>query len=266
VDLDDFHGKEIVIYGAGHVGRKFFRTLQAHGIGDQVCCFAVTKPVKEECAEGLPIRCIDEIPVHKETLVCLAVHEALREEMEYYISRITKQYVWIYPYLYNLMFGQPERVNENIEIPVILQNYGEDMRLAIRLAVIEQKFGKNLFGFEYYKKAQKIHCAEYTAGQRLGKFCRLIEDWEKEGYQKEHLLFLNQNYEMIDGNHRLSLAVYHKQKTIWCNIYPTKIPVEEIHGQGPKMSEGILIRHGFTQDDIQKLKKIQERYLSFYET
>ena len=48
MDLDDFHGKEIVIYGAGHVGRKFFRTLQAHGIGDQVCCFAVTKPVKEE--------------------------------------------------------------------------------------------------------------------------------------------------------------------------------------------------------------------------
>ena len=36
MNLKDLEGKEIVIYGAGHVGQKFYRTLRMYGMEKQV--------------------------------------------------------------------------------------------------------------------------------------------------------------------------------------------------------------------------------------
>ncbi len=263
--FEDFKGKELVIYGAGHVGKKFYRTLQRHGLEKQVLCFAVTGQVeKEALIEGLPVKCVYDVSIRSDTLVCLAVHESLLEEVEKVVRSITEQYIWIYPYLYELMFGEPEQKEKEIEISKILKTCRDDARLAIRLAAVEQYYGKNSFGNDYYKRAQMMHCAEHTAGQRLQQFERLMEDWEKYGYRKEYPLSLNRGYEVIDGNHRLALAVYHDKKRIFCNIYPTEIPLTGIHGQEPVMPAEVLMRHGFTRDEIEKLDEVQRRYMDAY--
>ena len=93
MNLKDFGGKEIVIYGAGHVGRKFFRTLKVQGLGSQVRCFAVTKQTEEEnVLDGIPLKCIYDISVQDNTLICLAVHETLRRELEDIVKGITDRY------------------------------------------------------------------------------------------------------------------------------------------------------------------------------
>jgi len=263
---DDLKGKKLVIYGTGHVGHKFLRAVKRQGLADQILCFAVTGPVKEETAvEGIPVYGIHDIQICKDTTVCLAVHDALLEEVEQTVRRITDQYVWIYPDLYSLMFGEPEQTNVEVSVYDILKNYREDFRLAVRLAVIEQEEGKNQIGFDYYIKAQMLHCSLYTAKQRLEKFRQLISDWKKQGYQKEYSLSLNQNYEMIDGNHRLSLAVYYGQKRIICYMYPTKESAAQIHGQGAMLQEKVLLQNGFVREDIERLKEIQQRYMALYE-
>lgn len=62
MNLKDLEGKEIVIYGAGHVGQKFYRTLRMYGMEKQVICFAVTGQAGEEAwAEGVPVKCIHDI-------------------------------------------------------------------------------------------------------------------------------------------------------------------------------------------------------------
>ena len=265
MNLKDFGGKEIVIYGAGHVGRKFFRTLKVQGLGSQVRCFAVTKQTEEEnVLDGIPLKCIYDISVQDNTLICLAVHETLRRELEDIVKGITDRYVWIYPYLYSLMFGEPEQTDIEIKISEILKTCHEDFRLAIRLAAVEQYEGKNTFGYAYYKRAQMMHCAEHTAGQRLQQFKELMADWKETGYRKEYPLSLNRLYEVIDGNHRLALAVYNRQTLIPCKIYPTEIPLTEIHGKEPVMPKDVLKKHGFTEKEILRLSKLQERYVDVY--
>lgn len=263
--LADLEGKEIVIYGAGHVGRKFFRMLEEQGSGGRVKCFAVTRrPEQGTVLEGIPLKCIYDIPVQDNTLICLAVHETLREELESIVREITDRYVWIYPWLYSLMFGEPEQTDVEINISEILKTCRGDERLAVRLAAIEQYEGKNRFGYEFYKRAQMMHCAEHTAGQRLQQFKELMADWKKNGYRKEHPLSLNRTYEVIDGNHRLALAVYYRQVSILCNIYPTEIPLTEIHGKEPVMPKDVLVQHGFTEEEILRLDELQERYVGAY--
>lgn len=263
---EEFRGKEIIIYGAGHVGRKFCRALKAQGSGSQIKCFAVTGEAEEGALlDGIPLMCIYDIPIRENTLVCLAVHETLRDEMENIVKKLTKQYIWIYPHLYELMFGKPEAVETEIDISEILKTCRDDFRLAVRLAVMEQHDGKNTFGYDFYKRAQGTYCMEHTVTERLGQFIRLMEDWRRQGYRREYPLVLNRNYEVIDGNHRLAAAVYYRLEKILCNIYPTEIPLTEIHGKEPVMSMEMLQRHGFSGEEIEKLVEIQERYLRFYE-
>jgi len=265
MNFEDFKGKELVIYGAGHVGKKFYRVLRMHGLGEQAVCFAVTEPVEgKPMIEGLPVKCVHDIFIRSNTLVCLAVHETIRDEVEKAIKPITEQYIWIYPYLYDLMFGEPEQTDKEIDISEILKTCRKDARLAIRLAAIEQHDGKNSFGYDYYKRAQMMHCAEHTAGQRLQQFKRLMADWKKHGYRREYPLSLNRRYEVIDGNHRLALAVYYRQNRILCSIYPTEMPLTEIHGPEPVMPTAVLMRHGFTGEEIEKLNELQKRYMDVY--
>lgn len=264
--MEELRGKEITIYGAGHVGRKFCRTLRAKGLGNQVRYFAVTGHTEEGALlDGIPLVCIYNVPIQENTLICLAVHETLRDEMEDILKKLRVQYVWIYPHLYDLMFGEPETVRTEIGISEIVRTCRDDARLAVRLAAAEQHDGKNTFGYEFYKRAQGMHCMEHTAAERLLQFIRLMEDWKALGYRKEYPLCLNRNYEVIDGNHRLAVAVYYHLKKISCNIYPTEIPLAEIHGKEPIMPRGMLREHGFTEKEIRKLDEIQERYLNFYE-
>lgn len=263
--LDDFKGKKIIIYGTGHVGRKFYKTMKKHGFEDQVQCFVRSRDVSEgEFFEGVPVYCFETVPIEENTLICLAVHESLRDEIQRTVSSVTDQYLWIYPYLYELMLGEPEQ--EAVELPVerLLRGCQSDLRLGVRLAAIEQQDGLNDFGFDCYIRAQMLHCDRETALQRLKQFTRLIEEWKQNGYQKKYLLTLTRDYGVIDGNHRLAMAAYTGLKTICGNIYPTDLSVEDIHGCEPMLGKQLLAEHGFSEDELERLEKIQKRYTMAY--
>lgn len=260
--LSELAEKEIIIYGTGYVGHKFLRVLQEYGLDHRVRCFAVTrKPEKELKVDGIPVCDIGSLPLNENTLICLAVHDSLREEVERAVKKRTEQYMWIYPKLYEWLLGEAEQTNVQVEVGSILKNYKEDVRLAVRLAAIEQQEGKNSVGFDYYIRAQMLHCDEYTARKRLKRFRKLVTDWETLSPSSIPPLSLNRDYEMIDGNHRLSLAVYYGQKKILCNIYPTKLRVEEIHDPAAMMKKITMKERCFNLEEMQKLEEIQERYV-----
>lgn len=264
--LSELEEKEIVIYGTGHVGHKFLRVLRQHGLEHQICCFAVTKrPGAESSIEGIPVYGIQDILVNKNTLVCLAVHDSLREELEREVRRVTEQYVWIYPNLYGWIMGEAEQTEVWRETAALLQNYRKDFRLAVRLAAIEQQEGKNSFGFDYYIRAQMLHCDAHTARKRIERFRKLIAVWNEADIQNIPPLSLNQNNEVIDGNHRLALAVYHGQRKVLCNIYSTELSAEEIHGlEAMLVKETVRSRGIFSPEEIRALDKIQKQYFLFY--
>lgn len=263
---ESLKGKKIVIYGTGHVARKFYRAMADHGMHGQVQYFVRTRDVEDgELFEGLHVRRFDEACPEDDILVCLAVHESLRDEIEQTVRKKTGNYIWIYPYLYELMLGEPEKKNVALRVRTLFGGFRDDLRLGIRLAAIEQQEGINDFGFDYYVRAQMLHCSRDTAQHRLRQFQNLITEWNRTGYHNDSLLTVNRNYGVIDGNHRLAMAVYTGLETIYGDVYPTDLSVEDIHGREPMLSKGFLLQHGFSRDETERAEEIQKRYLTAYE-
>lgn len=264
---ENFEGKKIIIYGTGHVAHMFYKALLEHGLKDKIQCFVRSGSVqRDEMFEEIPVRCVDDFSIEENTLICLAVHESIRDEIQEIIAPITNQYLWIYPYLYELMLGEPEQRAVEVNIAQLLEGCQNDLRLAIRLAAIEQQDGMNTYGSDYYIKAQMLHCSKDTATKRLKQFVELISEWKRFGYKKESPIIINRDYDVIDGIHRLAMAVYMGQKTIFGDIYTAALSAEDIHGPEVMLSEEeLLLSHGFAQHEIQRLAAIQERYLRTYE-
>lgn len=263
--LETLKEKKIIIYGTGHVARKFYKALRAQGLQEQFRYFVRTCDVSDdELFEGIQVRCFEEAELDEDTIICLAVHESIRNEIEETVRIRTRQYIWIYPFLYELMFGKPEQKCVEVPIAVLLDDFQKDLRLGVRLAAIEAQDGTAPYGSDYYVRAQQIHCSKETAVQRLKQFQRLINEWKQTGCRKDCLLTFNRNYGVIDGNHRLAMAIYTGQETICGDIYPTDLSVEDIHGCEPMLTKGLLMQYGFLEGEIKKLEKIQNKYLQRY--
>lgn len=265
--LERLAGKKLVVYGTGHVAHKFHKALQQHHLQENIRCFVRTADVKDgEEFEGIRVCRLEDVPLGEDTLVCLAVHESLRDEIERTVRLVTRQYEWIYPYLYELMLGEAEQENVELEICRLLKSYRNDLRLGVRMAAIGQWEGRNTHGFDIYIRAQMLHCGRETAEKRLERFLGLMDGWRRFGYEKKYPVSVNKKGEVIDGNHRLAMAVYVGQKTIYGNVYPTELSAEAIHGREAMLPADLLAGHGFSGTEIQILEGIQRRYMDTYGT
>ena len=167
-------------------------------------------------------------------------------------------YVWIYPYLYELLLGEPIKTDVKIKVDDIIRTCGDDYRIAIRCAAIDHYCGKNTNGFDWYMKSQALHCSMKTAEERLRRFCKLISDWQRLGYDESKRILINENYEIIDGNHRVALAWYYGQEEIKCEIFGGNISACEVHGENAMLTKRILLQNGFSLQEIQELDKINQ--------
>lgn len=262
-----FRNKKIIIYGTGYVAHMFHRVLRMYHLQDNIqCCVTTSNSGEKVFFEGIPVYGIHGVCMDEQTVVCLAVHESVKDEIEHTVKKMTSQYVWVYPRLYEWMLGEPLHRNVEISVGRLLEGYRKDLRLAVRLAAIEQHEGKNGYGFRYYINAQMLHCGIDTAGMRLEQFKGLLEDWKQFGYRRQFPVTVNSSYEVIDGDHRMAVAAYLGQESICCDIYPDRLTVQEIHENGAMMSGETLARHGFTKKDLDILEGIQRRYMDTYGT
>ena len=108
--LEQLNGKKIIIYGTGHVARKFYRALLNHGFQKQISYFVRSSDVSDgELFEGVEVCCFEDVDFGENTIICLAVHESILDEIEKIVRKKTGQYIWIYPFLYRLMSGNQNR-------------------------------------------------------------------------------------------------------------------------------------------------------------
>lgn len=254
--------EKIAIYGTGHIAKKFLKVLKQHHLERNISCFVISSIEKntENTIDGIAVRDKDWLKNRKDVFVCVAVHEALKEEILYTLQSMgMENSIWIYPYLYELLLGEPLEKKVKIQMTDIIKTCQDDYRLAIRHAAIDNYFEKNTIGFELYKKAQALHCSSETAKERLIKFCTLINEWDKRGYNGQSIS-INTKYEIIDGNHRVALAEYYHQQEISCDIFPGSISVSEIHGEKAMLTRNVLIMGGFSMDEIALLDEINKRF------
>lgn len=256
---------KIVIYGAGYVAKRFYESLKKRGLAEKIECFVTSKEEKSIFCE-LPVASINNFSNEESTVICIAVHESIKDEIiellerkEYY------NYVWIYPFQYQLMLGKPLRKAVKVSLADIVLKEKEYYGLAIRYLAIEQYYNKNEIGYEMYVKAWSLSCGIKTAQARLDSFIKLIKIWESEGYDESRPSSILDNNDIIDGAHRIALAVFEKREHIVCDIYSKLEESLEVHTNDVKMTRGSLEKAGFSQDKIDIIenirKRINEQYL-----
>lgn len=88
------------------------------------------------------------------------------------------------------------------------------MDAAVRLLAIEEYYGKNDYGFGLYRRMQAGSGFDWT-----DRFRNLIQSYEKNSYQEESILELDQNLAIMDGSHRATLAYYHGDEFLNAKLF-----------------------------------------------
>lgn len=203
--------EEIFIYGAGKYGKAIWKLLKDSGKEQNVSGFLVSdlhnNPTK---IEGKQVYAIKSLK-NKNALILIAVSDQFQEEILIMLDKL-QFYNVVNAYKYAFLEW------DNVEIVDIekfwkLQYVNERFSrydIAVRLLAIEEYFGKNTFGMSLYKKMQneRVHLGYGEISEE--RFVRLIMSWEKTGYDPDSEIIVDQNMHLIDGAHRLALAIYYR--------------------------------------------------------
>lgn len=90
--------------------------------------------------------------------------------------------------------------------------------MIVRLLAVEEYYGKNNYGFDLYLRMQGVRSACKKAQKGAERFKSLIESYEKNGYDHNSRIELDKNLHLIDGSHRLALAMYHNIPVITAKV------------------------------------------------
>ncbi len=260
--IDIIKSNDIAIYGAGYAAQNFYTALQIRNLERQVKYFIVTDPEKSyKEIQGIPVRAVKDVENEKNIYFCIAVHEAIKNEIEEYLSKSNiEKYVWVHPHIMEIAFGHPLEHHKSIEVRKIIQQHCYDnYAFAIRYLAIENYYKKNIIGYDVYLKALRLQCEAQTARKRLNNFIRLIDDWDKNGYRQDRDILIDENNQLVDGTHRLSLACYHEMKDIYCDIYPCSVHYSKMVKENHFLSMYALKKSGFSLCELEVLEKMQKK-------
>lgn len=245
----------IIVYGTGYVAERFIDSLRLRGLDKFISYCAVTN--KETMNyQNFEVLSLEELRKKiSSEVVCIAVHESIKDTIiESLIKAGIRNYIWIYPFQHRLRFGNPCECKE-VEVNRIIQKAKDKYWLAIRIAAIEQYYGKNEKGYEIYLKGQRLHCNPSTAISRLDNFKRLIKNWDEKGFCTDYKPAISYDYEILDGLHRISLAVYHRMNVIACDIYNVS-DLDKYKNEYVDVKKTVIYKAGFTETEIKEIERI----------
>lgn len=81
--------------------------------------------------------------------------------------------------------------------------------MIVRLLAVENYFGKNDYGFAFYRRMQASRKNEEWVDPAEKRFRNLIKSYEEKGYDSNSKIILDKNLHLIDGSHRMAMAMYY---------------------------------------------------------
>lgn len=130
---------------------------------------------------------------------------------------------------------------------IFLQQNGSDgaygrWDTVVRYLAIEDYFGKNDYGFRLYRKMQAARQGEHYPEYAEVTFRKLIQSFEKNGYDTDSGITCDANLRLMDGSHRMALCLYY-------GIPEVKVTVLR-RDSNIKYGEGWFWENGFTEEEI----------------
>lgn len=81
--------------------------------------------------------------------------------------------------------------------------------IIVRLLAVENYFGINECGFNFYKRMQAARIGNANVEEAVTRFRSLIKSYDENGYNEESEIELDKNLHLIDGSHRMAMAMYY---------------------------------------------------------
>jgi hypothetical protein len=216
----DLFESDFVVYGTGAVSARFNLIIEKRKAYNHLVGYAVTKKTSAvQIFNGKHVEQVESYP--KGIKIAVAVHISLWGEIKKHLEKLGYyNYVWIYPELFDLYYGVPLQENIMINVRSIVANLYPIYTHVIYYLAIENYFGMNDVGYDFYIKYMKMHCSNETAYCRLQNFREKIAECEEKGFCQEfNIKLIAEGHIILDGAHRLMLAYYFGKENIYCDLY-----------------------------------------------
>lgn len=209
--------RSIYIYGAGNIGKKVLRLIKrTENAVIKLNGFLVSDMIGNPAIlENFPVALPEDV-TDRDSLILVSVtdiyQDAIIEDLQ------NKGFVNIETaYKYSFLeddishtFSSSIMINTN-EL-LTCQYIGEVFNrhdVIVRLLAVEEYYGKNNYGFSMYQKMQSERAQDDSYGLvSLQRFIKLIQSYEINGYQADSELIVDKDLYLVDGSHRLALAIY----------------------------------------------------------
>lgn len=219
--------QDIYIYGAGTIGRKILGLIQKAGKSDKLQGILVSDISTQDAdyLGGIPIIQIDAIEDRK-IAILVSVSDIYQNEIMEHLQKLGFVNV-ICAYKYSFLDDEEtlQEMPDSVLIDLrelLVQQYKDcefnRFDIIVRLLAIEDYYQKNDYGFELYGKMQNARIRDGYALTAVKRFKDLINSVEKYGYDTDSEIIVDRNLKLIDGSHRIALAVYHKVEKIRIRI------------------------------------------------
>lgn len=130
--------------------------------------------------------------------------------------------------------------------------------VSVRYMAIENYYGENDFGFEIYANLQEIRNYSGYSEVAVAQFRKLIDSYEKNGYNPDSFIIADKKLRLRDGAHRLALALYHKHPVVSTAVYDS-----ETFGN---FTYQWYLDRGFTQQEIDLTHSKSEQLRQLFNT
>lgn len=245
--------KKFFIYGNGYIAKRFFECVKNFGALQNLNGFAVTKTDGKTIGiDGKPVVSVGEIR-DRDSLLLLAVHDAVAQEMEVAANQLGFQdVIWIYPNLWQMELGEP--VKRNVKISASqLAAAQEFYNVAIDYLAIRHFLAGRSSGL--YVKMQCAWSTPQVAEKRMESFKARIRAAVQNDTHAFAPIKITESQELIDGMHRTAMALYFGMQTLEADVYSC---AKALYGKDGLYSKGVLLAEDlpkyYTQAEIDEIK------------
>jgi len=214
------------VYGAGKIGKKIINLFKKENKIFQIKAIIVTqKDGNPATIDGVPVIEVDDVS-DKEDTVLVSVADTYQLEIVENLKKSNFTNIVI-AYKYSYLGGEDESkgIPSVVDIDIrelLLQQYEKKefnrYDILVRLLAVEEYYRLNDIGFDLYCKMQNLRVRNGYGVLARKRFTDLIQSFEQNGYDENSEIIVDKELKLIDGAHRIALALCRDVKKVKIRI------------------------------------------------
>jgi len=259
--IEQIERRGCIVFGTGFVAELFRDALAQANLSSCVQGYLVTAPSEGAAFDGLSVHAASDSAIDRSALICIAVHESNLASAEETLAREGfANTVWVYPFLHDLLYGEPLYRDVSLPLEMILSRQDPSSNwIAVRALAAQDALTGERAGHDTYVAAQALHCSVETAEKRYGMLCDLVESVRMKGFDPSQPVLVDTNLNIIDGLHRVAVAWVLGIASIPCQIVAANDAFGRLITESNRMPDALLAQAGLSQEQLATVHEIRSQ-------